>query len=87
MNIIKNSYHIIKNINLNIKPTGITFILGPNGSGKTQLARCLHGLEKIEGSIKFNNIELSREIMQKQSFVYQYPGMLKRSDLIILMTI
>ena len=81
LNLIKNSYHILKNINLNIKPTGITFILGPNGSGKTQLARCLHGLEKIEGSIKFNNIELSREIMQKQSFVFQYPVILKRSVL------
>ncbi len=81
LSLIKQSNHILKDINLRIKSNGITFIIGPNGSGKTQFARCLHGLEKIKGSIKFDKIELTKIIKKKQSFVFQQPTILKRTVL------
>ena len=81
LSLVKQSDYILKNINLNIKSKGITFIVGPNGSGKTQFVRCLHGLEKVKGSIKFNNLELTKEIKKKQSFVFQQPTILRRSVL------
>ena len=79
--LVKQSNYILKNISLKIQSNGFTFIVGPNGSGKTQLARCLHGLEKIEGTIKFNNMDLSEEVKKEQSFVFQYPTILRRSVL------
>ena len=81
LNLKKHSNYILKNINLKIKSKGITFLVGPNGSGKTQFVRCLHGLEKVKGSIKFNNLELTKEIKKKQSFVFQHPTILRRSVL------
>ena len=79
LELIKQSEFILKNINVKIKSNGITFIIGPNGAGKTQLVRSLNGLEKINGSIKFNNQEISKNIILKQSFVFQQPTLLKRS--------
>ena len=81
LSLVKQSDHILKDINLKIESKGITFIVGPNGSGKTQFVRCLHGLEKVKGSIKFNKLELSKEIKKKQSFVFQQPTILRRSVL------
>ena len=81
LNLTKQSDHILKNINLKISSDGITFILGPNGSGKTLIVRCMHGLEKISGSIKFGTIELTKNIKKKQSFVFQNPIILRRSVL------
>ena len=81
LSLVKQSDHILKDINLKIESKGITFIVGPNGSGKTQFVRCLHGLEKVKGSIKFNKLELTKEIKKKQSFVFQQPTILRRSVL------
>ncbi len=81
LNLVKHSDNILKKINVQIKSNGITFIIGPNGAGKTQLVRSLNGLEKINGSIKFNNEELSKKLILRQSFVFQQPIILKRSVL------
>ena len=81
LSLVKQSNYILKDINLKIKSKGITFIVGPNGAGKTQFVRCLHGLEKVKGSIKFNKLELTKEIKKKQSFVFQQPTILRRTVL------
>ncbi len=81
LDLAKQSELILRKININIKSSGITFIVGPNGAGKTQLVRSLNGLEKIKGSVKFNNEELSKKTILNQSFVFQEPILLKRSVL------
>ena len=81
LDLAKQSELILRKINIKIKSIGITFIVGPNGAGKTQLVRSLNGLEKIKGSVKFNNEELSKKTILNQSFVFQEPILLKRSVL------
>lgn len=62
---------IFKNLNLEIKNSEITVILGKSGCGKTTLMRILSGLDKnISGEIKFYN-EKFYEIDIKCGFVFQ----------------
>src|SRR6056300_1605384 len=72
--------HILKGLNLDIKPGEVHAIMGPNGSGKSTLANVLSGKNgyEIKGKIQFNreNInELStEERAQKGIFLaFQYP--------------
>ena len=48
--------HILKGLNLNIKPGEVHAIMGPNGSGKSTLANVLSGKNgyEIKGKIQFN---------------------------------
>ena len=46
---------IFENINFNIKKGDVLCILGPNGTGKTTLIKCLNGLHEInEGEVLLN---------------------------------
>ena len=72
--------HILKGLNLNIKPGEVHAIMGPNGSGKSTLANVLSGKNgyEIKGDIKYNGeslSELSTEARaQKGIFLaFQYP--------------
>ena len=53
--------HILKGLNLNIKPGEVHAIMGPNGSGKSTLANVLSGKNgyEIKGDIKYNGESLS----------------------------
>ncbi len=44
---------VLKNIKLSIPAGTITGIAGENGSGKTTLFRCIAGLEKYQGTIRY----------------------------------
>ena len=48
--------HILKGLNLDIKPGEVHAIMGPNGSGKSTLAHVLSGKSGYEtkGVIKYN---------------------------------
>ena len=48
--------HILKGLNLDIKPGEVHAIMGPNGSGKSTLANVLSGKNgyEIKGVIKYN---------------------------------
>ena len=55
-----------KDISLSVETGGITGLIGPNGSGKTTLFNSIVGYHPIdEGSIKFENEEISRFPVQK----------------------
>ena len=75
---IKN-HHILKNINLDLKPASFTAVIGPNGAGKSSLLKCLMGFHpKHTGHIKLNDRELhhhSRKDLARQlSYVPQVSG-------------
>lgn len=42
-------------LDLHLPARGITVITGPSGSGKTSLLRCIAGLERASGTIRFND--------------------------------
>jgi polar amino acid transport system ATP-binding protein len=41
--------HVLKGIDLEVKPGEVTCIIGPSGSGKSTFLRCINHLEKIDG--------------------------------------
>jgi general L-amino acid transport system ATP-binding protein len=54
------NFHVLKNINLNIKEGEIVVICGPSGSGKSTLVRCINYLEQFQkGTIIVDGIELT----------------------------
>ncbi|WP_323008126.1 ABC transporter ATP-binding protein [Pseudorhodobacter sp.] len=58
--------------------TGITIILGPNGSGKTSFLRAMHGLERVSsGRLHWANTQ--DRVRAQQSFVFQSPILMRRS--------
>ena len=51
--------HVLRNIELEIKPKEKVIISGPSGSGKSTLIRCINGLERAEeGEITVTGIPL-----------------------------
>lgn len=46
---------IIKDSSFNIKSNKISFLMGPNGHGKTTLIKCMMDMEDYEGDFLFNN--------------------------------
>lgn len=73
--------HILKGINLEVKPGEVHAIMGPNGSGKSTLASVLAGREDYEvteGSVEFEGEDLLQlgvdERARKGIFLaFQYP--------------
>lgn len=52
---------VIKNINFGLNRGELTCLLGPNGSGKTTIIKCLNGILKPDkGRIIFDGVPLSR---------------------------
>ena len=41
--------HVLKGIDLVVKPGEVTCVVGPSGSGKSTFLRCINHLEKIDG--------------------------------------
>lgn len=84
---------IIKNINLTLGDNSLTAITGPNGGGKSTLARLIMGIERpTEGRIFFNGTDITdMNITQRAalgiSFAFQQPVRfkgIKVKDLIML---
>lgn len=84
---------IIKNLNLNIDNHRFIVITGPNGGGKSTLARLIMGIEKpTEGRILFNGQDITELSITERakcgiSFAFQQPVRfkgIKVKDLITL---
>ena len=55
-------FHVLKDINLDVKRGERIVICGPSGSGKSTLIRCINRLETHqEGSIVVDGIELTED--------------------------
>ncbi len=72
-------FHVLKNINLNVKAQERIVVCGPSGSGKSTLIRCINRLEEHQqGQIVVNGIELSNdlkkieEIRREVGMVFQH---------------
>ena len=56
-------FHVLKEINLNIKEGEIIVICGPSGSGKSTLTRCINYLEQFqEGELIVDDIKLEDDV-------------------------
>ncbi len=72
-------FHVLKNINLNVKMQERIVVCGPSGSGKSTLIRCINRLEEHQkGQIFVDNIELTNdlkrieEIRREVGIVFQH---------------
>lgn len=72
-------FHVLKDVNLNIKKGEKVVICGPSGSGKSTTIRCLNHLEKFQkGQININGTELIddvkvvRDIRAQVGMVFQH---------------
>lgn len=72
--------NIILNIqNLEIEEGKITGITGPNGSGKSTLLNILGGIDtEFTGNIKYDDMNLNKEIINNLTFVFQKPYLFRR---------
>ena len=57
------SFHVLKDINLEVKRGERMVICGPSGSGKSTLIRCINRLEEHQqGDIIVDNVELTNDL-------------------------
>ena len=58
-----NSFHVLRDINLNVKQGERIVICGPSGSGKSTLIRCINRLEEHqEGHLFVDGTELTDDV-------------------------
>lgn len=72
-------FHVLKDINLNVKRGERIVICGPSGSGKSTMIRCINRLEEHQkGQIIVDNLELTSDlknlhtIRQEVGMVFQH---------------
>ncbi|PID60591.1 MAG: ABC transporter ATP-binding protein [Gammaproteobacteria bacterium] len=56
-------FHVLKDINMNVRRGERIVVCGPSGSGKSTLIRCVNRLEEHQsGSINVNGVELNNDM-------------------------
>lgn len=89
----KGQLDILKNINLDIEPGKFVVITGPNGGGKTTLAKAIMGLvEATSGSIVYKGEELVGKSVTERarlgvSYGFQHPPRFKGMQVIDMLSI
>jgi len=77
---------VLRNITVDIAPRGVTAIIGPSGTGKSTLIRCINRLvEPTEGEILFEGSDIAhlhgqalREVRRKLGMVFQEYNLVER---------
>jgi len=69
---------VLKDISLTLPKGGVTAILGPNGSGKTTMAKCISRINPPPvGSIFLNGVDIAKmsqpELTRRVGYVFQNP--------------
>lgn len=70
---------VLKGINLQLKPGKLTVVTGPNGGGKTSLAKVIAGLNPVSsGRISLENIDITEKDITERaklgiSYAFQQP--------------
>lgn len=64
---------VLNDVSVTFGERGISFLVGENGAGKTQMLRCIHGLNTPHSGA------ISAPPRDKQAFLYQDPILLNRS--------
>ena len=78
------SVHVIKGVDLDVRPSEVIVIIGPSGGGKSTFLRCLNFLEEPSaGTIEIDGLEINveesagqrnkriREIRQRAAMIFQ----------------
>ena len=81
------SKEILKGIHLTVEQGDVAVIIGPSGTGKTTLLRCMNGLEKAdEGSITIDQVHYDYKksskkqllaLRRKTAMVFQHYNLFK----------
>jgi phosphonate transport system ATP-binding protein len=77
---------VLRNITVDIAPRGVTAIIGPSGTGKSTLIRCINRLvEPTEGEIEFEGRDIAhlhgqdlRVVRRKLGMVFQEYNLVER---------
>ena len=57
------SFHVLRNVDLNVKRGERIVVCGPSGSGKSTLIRCINRLEEHQrGTIRVDGVELTTDL-------------------------
>ena len=57
------NFHVLKDINLNVKKGERIVVCGPSGSGKSTMIRCINRLEEFQrGSLVVNGVEMIEDV-------------------------
>ncbi len=57
------NFHVLKNINLQVKKGERIVVCGPSGSGKSTMIRCINRLEEFQrGSLIVNGVEMIEDV-------------------------
>ncbi len=74
----RRSADLVGPVDFEIGGSGLTIVMGPNGSGKTSLLRLMHGLERADtGEVAW--ARPMAEARRQQAFVFQTPIMMRRT--------
>ncbi|MDL5596271.1 amino acid ABC transporter ATP-binding protein [Bacillus subtilis] len=72
-------FHVLKDINLNVKPGERIVLCGPSGSGKSTTIRCINRLEEhqqgrivVDGTELTNNLKQIETIRREVGMVFQH---------------
>ncbi len=62
------NFHVLKDVNLNVKKGERIVICGPSGSGKSTMIRCINRLEDFQrGSLVVNGVEMIDDVKNIES--------------------
>ena len=91
LNLYYDTFHALKDINMEIRRYSITALIGPSGCGKSTLLRCFNRMNdlvptaRIEGEVLFENSDLyahnvdATEIRSRIGMVFQRPNPFPKS--------